>query len=209
MNISKKNGTFKSPVKVKVENFDACPTYVGRYIRGVNNKAETPKWMKDRLTAIGLRSISPLVDITNYINYDMARPLHVFDADKLKGDITVRMAKDGEKFVSLEDKEYALDGKSLGICDEEGIQCLGGIMGGAEKGVSEETKNVFLECALFTPECIARTGRKFQIDSDSRYRYERWVDPKSNILGSDYATQMIADICGGEVSEMEIAGCED
>lgn len=209
LNISKKNGTFKSPVKVKVENFDVCPTYVGRYIRGVNNKAETPKWMKDRLTAIGLRSISPLVDITNYINYDMARPLHVFDADKLKGDITVRMAKDGEKFVSLEDKEYALDGKSLGICDEEGIQCLGGIMGGAEKGVSEETKNVFLECALFTPECIARTGRKFQIDSDSRYRYERWVDPKSNILGSDYATQMIVDICGGEVSEMEIAGCED
>lgn len=97
LNILKKNGSFKSPVNVRVEDFKACPTYVGRYIRGVNNKAETPKWMKDRLTAVGLRSISPLVDITNYINYDMARPLHVFDADKLKGDITVRMAKDGEK----------------------------------------------------------------------------------------------------------------
>lgn len=209
LNILKKNGSFKSPVNVKVEDFKACPTYVGRYIRGVNNKAETPKWMKDRLTAVGLRSISPLVDITNYINYDMARPLHVFDADKLKGDITVRMAKDGEKFVSLEEKEYALDSKSLGICDDEGVQCLGGIMGGQAKGCCEDTKNVFLECALFTPECIARTGRHFQIDSDSRYRYERWVDPKSNVLGSDYATQMILDICGGEASEIMIAGSED
>ena len=209
LEIRKISGTFTSPVKVKIEDFDACPTYVGRYIRGVNNKAQTPKWMKDRLTAIGLRSISPLVDITNYINYDMARPLHVFDADKLKGNITVRMAKEGEKFISLEEKEYALDSKSLGICDDEGVQCLGGIMGGQEKGCSDETKNVFLECALFKPECIARTGRHFQIDSDSRYRYERWVDPKSNVLGSDYATQMIVDICGGEVSEMEIAGSED
>lgn len=209
LEIRKINGTFQSPIKVKVEDFKACPTYVGRYLKGVNNQAETPKWMKDRLTAIGLRSISPLVDITNYINYDMARPLHVFDADKLKGDITVRMAKDGEKFVSLEEKEYALDCQSLGICDEEGVQCLGGIMGGQEKGCSAETKNVFLECALFCPECIARTGRHFQIDSDSRYRYERWVDPKSNLLGSDYATQLILDICGGEVSEVMISGSED
>ena len=208
LKIVKTAGTFKSPINVKVEDFAACSVYVGRYIKNVNNKAETPKWMKDRLTAIGLRPISPLVDITNYINYDMARPLHVFDADKLKGDITVRMAKDGERFVSLEDKEYMLDDKSLGICDEEGVQCLGGIMGGAAKGCCDETQNVFLECALFTPECIARTGRKFGIDSDSRYRYERWVDPKSNILGSDYATQMILDICGGEASEVVIAGSE-
>lgn len=209
LKIIKKDGKFKSPINVKVEDFSSCPTYVGRYIKGVNNKAETPKWMKDRLTAIGLRSISPLVDITNYINYDMARPLHVFDADKLKGDVVVRMANEGEKFVSLEEKEYALDCKSLGICDCEGVQCLGGIMGGAAKGCSEETQNVFLECALFAPNCIARTGRKFQIDSDSRYRYERWVDPKSNILGSDYATQMILDICGGEASEVIVAGNEN
>ena len=208
LKISKTDSKFKSPINVKIEDFDVCPVYVGRYIKNVNNKAETPKWMKDRLTAIGLRPISPLVDITNYINYDMARPLHVFDADKLKGDIVVRMAKEGEKFVSLEEKEYALDNKSLGICDDEGVQCLGGIMGGAEKGCSDDTTNVFLECALFTPECIARTGRKFAIDSDSRYRYERWVDPKSNILGSDYATQMILEICGGEASEVVVAGSE-
>ncbi len=209
LNISHKNSSLKSPIKVKVEDYKACPVYVGRYIKGVNNKAETPKWMKDRLAAIGLRPISPLVDVTNYINYDLARPLHVFDADKLKGYICVRMAKDGEKFVSLEGKEYTLDNKSLGICDDEGIQCLGGIMGGAEKGCSPETVNVFVECALFDPIVIARTGRKFQIDSDSRYRYERWVDPKSNVLGSDYAVQLITEICGGEVYEMEIAGEEN
>jgi len=209
LNICKNNSSFKSPVKVTIEDFKACPTYVGRYIRNVNNKAQTPKWMKDRLAAVGLRSISPLVDITNYINIDMARPLHVFDADKLSGNICIRMAKDGEKFVSLEDKEYSLDNQSLGICDGDGIQCLGGIMGGAAKGCSADTTNVFLESALFAPECIARTGRKFQIDSDSRYRYERWVDPKSNITGSEYATQLILDICGGEASELEIAGDEN
>ena len=209
LKILKKNGSFSSLIKVKIEDYEACPVYVGRYIRGVNNKAETPKWMKDRLAAIGLRSISPLVDVTNYINYDLARPLHVFDADKLKGNITIRMARPGEKFVSLEDKEYALDDKSLGICDDEGIQCLGGIMGGAEKGCSADTVNVFVECALFNPVVIARTGRKFQIDSDSRYRYERWVDPKSNVLGSDYAVQLITEICGGEVSDMEMDGKED
>ena len=209
LEIKKINGTFSSPVKVSIEDKQACPTYVGRYIKGVNNKAKTPDWMKKRLEAIGLRSISPLVDITNYINYDMARPLHVFDADKLKGNICVRMAKDGEGFVSLEEKVYNLDNQSLGICDDEGIQCLGGIMGGVDKGCSEDTTNVFLESALFNPVCIARTGRKFQIDSDSRYRYERWVDPCSNISGAEYATKMILDICGGEVSELEIAGEEN
>lgn len=208
LNVKKIAGTFKSPVNIEIKDFEACPVYVGRYIKGVNNQAETPKWMKDRLSAIGLRSISPLVDITNYINYDLARPLHVFDADKLKGDIVVRMANEGEKFVSLEDKEYILDAQALGICDAEGVQCLGGIMGGAEKGCNADTSNVFLECALFCPLCIARTGRHFQIDSDSRYRYERWVDPQSNVLGSDYATQLILEICGGEASEVVIAGAE-
>ena len=201
LNIKKIEGNFPSPIQVKILDKNACPVYVGRYIKGVDNKAQTPKWMKDRLTAIGLRPISPLVDVTNYINYDLARPLHVFDADKLKGDVVIRMAHNGEKFVSLEDKEYTLDDKSLGICDDEGVQCLGGIMGGAQKGCSENTLNVFVECALFNPTVIARTGRKFQIDSDSRYRYERWVDPMSNKLGSDYAVQLITEICGGQVAE--------
>lgn len=201
-------GRFKSPVSVSVACPEACPTYTARYIKGVNNKAETPKWMKDRLTAIGLRPISALVDITNYINYDLARPLHVFDADKLNGNINVRMACDGEEFVALNEKSYTLDNQSLGICDNDGVQCLGGIMGGLSKGSYEDTTNVLLECALFKPACIARTGRKLQLDSDSRARYERWVDPLSNISGNNYATQMILDICGGEASEMEVAGCE-
>jgi len=209
LKIKKIEGKFESPIKVNVECSAECPTYVGRYIKNVNNKAETPKWMQDRLNAIGLRSISPLVDVTNYINYDLARPLHVFDADKIKGNITVRMCHEGEHFVALDEKEYDLDSQSLGICDDEGVQCLGGIMGGLEKGCSDDTKNVFLECALFKPECIARTGRKFGIESDSRYRYERWVDYRSNILGSDYATSLILDICGGEPSEVMIEGNEN
>ena len=208
LSIPEIKGSFKSPITVSVDCPEACPTYTARYIKGVNNKAETPKWMKDRLTAIGLRPISALVDITNYINYDLARPLHVFDADKLKGNIKVRMAQNGEEFLALNEKSYTLDDKCLGICDDEGVQCLGGIMGGLNKGSYEDTTNVLLECALFTPTCIARTGRKLQIDSDSRARYERWVDHMSNISGNNYATQMILDICGGEASEMEVAGAE-
>lgn len=209
LNIVKTPAKFANPIEIKVDCPNECPVYTGRYIKGVNNHAETPKWMKDRLNAIGIHSISPLVDITNYINYDLARPLHVFDADKLKGGITVRMAKNGEKFTALNEKEFTLPDYALGICDEEGVQCLGGIMGGLEKGCSNDTVNVLLECALFKPECIAKTGRHLQIDSDSRYRYERWVDPKSNISGSDYATSLILEICGGEASELTIVGSED
>ncbi|MBR1600334.1 MAG: phenylalanine--tRNA ligase subunit beta [Alphaproteobacteria bacterium] len=209
LNISKTDAKFANPIKVRVDAHEECPVYTARYIKGVNNKAETPKWMKERLNAIGLHSISPLVDITNYINFDLARPLHVFDADKLKGDIVVRLAKSGEKFVALNEKEYNLPDYALGICDDEGVQCLGGIMGGLEKGCSNDTVNVLLECALFKPECIAKTGRHLQIDSDSRYRYERWVDPKSNVCGSDYATALILNICGGEASDLTIVGSED
>ncbi len=208
LNVPNIQGSFKSPIKVSVACPQSCPVYTARYIKGVNNKAETPKWMKDRLTAIGLRPISALVDITNYINYDISRPLHVFDADKLTGNICVRMAHENEEFLALNEKTYTLDTQSLGICDDEGVQCLGGIMGGLNKGSYEDTTNVLLECALFTPACIARTGRKLQIDSDSRARYERWVDPLSTISGNNYATQMILDICGGEASEIEIVGEE-
>lgn len=209
LNIKKTPAKFANPISVKVENPVECPVYTARYIKGVNNHAKTPDWMKNRLAAIGIHSISPLVDITNYICYDLARPLHVFDADKLKGSIVVKMAKDGEKFMALNEKEYVLNDKSLGICDDEGVQCLGGVMGGMNKGCTENTVNVLLESALFKPECIAYTGRHLQIDSDSRYRYERWVDPKSNILGSDYATALILEICGGEASELVVAGSED
>jgi len=209
LNITKTPTKFANPIKIRVENPDECPVYTGRYIKGLNNKAATPEWMKKRLEAIGLRSISPLVDITNYICYDLARPLHVFDADKLKGDVVIKMAQNGEKFMALNEKEYVLNDRALGICDDEGVQCLGGIMGGLNKGCSTDTVNVLLESALFKPECISYTGRHLQIDSDSRYRYERWVDPKSNVLGSDYATSLILEICGGEASEITVIGEED
>ncbi len=209
LNIAKTPAIFANPLPIKVSCPAECPTYTGRYIRGVNNHAQTPKWMKDRLNAIGIHSISPLVDITNYINYDLARPLHVFDADKLSGGLNIRMAQQGEKFIALNEKEYVLPDYALGICDDEGVQCLGGIMGGLSKGCSENTTNVLLECAWFKPECIAKTGRHLQIDSDSRYRYERWVDPMSNISGSDYATAMILKICGGEASEITVIGAEN
>lgn len=209
LNIQKTKAEFANPIKISVECPNECPVYTGRYIKGVNNKAASPKWMTDRLNAIGIHSISPLVDITNYLNYDLARPLHVFDADKLTGNLTIRMAHNGEKFKALNDKEYDLTDYCLGICDEEGVQCLGGIMGGMEKGCSKDTTNVLLECALFKPECIAKTGRRLQIDSDSRYRYERWVDPKSNISGSDYATQLILSICGGTASDLTVVGSEN
>ncbi|MBR3501829.1 MAG: phenylalanine--tRNA ligase subunit beta [Alphaproteobacteria bacterium] len=209
LNIAKTPAIFANPLPIKVSCPAECPTYTGRYIRGVNNHAQTPKWMKDRLNAIGIHSISPLVDITNYINYDLARPLHVFDADKLSGGLNIRMAQQGEKFIALNEKEYVLPDYALGICDDEGVQCLGGIMGGLSKGCSENTTNVLLECAWFKPECIAKTGRHLQIDSDSRYRYERWVDPMSNISGSDYATAMILEICGGEASEITVIGAEN
>jgi len=209
LHITKTPTKFANPLPIKVSCPTECATYTGRYIRGVNNHAQTPKWMKNRLNAIGIHSISPLVDITNYINYDLARPLHVFDADKLSGGLNIRMAAAGEKFVALNEKEYILPDYALGICDDEGVQCLGGIMGGLSKGCSADTVNVLLECAWFKPECIAKTGRHLQIDSDSRYRYERWVDPMSNISGSDYATAMILDICGGEASELTVVGEEN
>ncbi len=210
--VSQTKATISSPINVKMSlegnNTVNCPIYTGRYIKGVNNKAETPKYIRDRLTAIGLKTISPLVDITNYINYDLARPMHVFDADKLTGDINIRMAEKDEEFTALDEQTYKLDNKMLGICDDEGVQCLAGIVGGLSKGCSSDTVNVFLECAHFAPENIARSGRKLQLDSDSRYRYERWVDPNSTTTGSKIATKMILDICGGEASDIIIAGEE-
>lgn len=209
LKINKVAPKFKNPISVKVEDSKACPVYTARYIRSVNNKAQTPQWMKDRLNAIGVHSISPLVDITNYVCFDLSRPLHVFDADKISGTICIKMAHDGEKFLALNEKEYELNNQALGICDDEGVQCLGGIMGGLKKGCTPDTVNVILEAAFFAPQCIAHTGRHLQIDSDSRYRYERWVDPKSNILASEYATSLILQICGGEASDITVVGSED
>ncbi|MFN3231372.1 MAG: phenylalanine--tRNA ligase subunit beta [Alphaproteobacteria bacterium] len=202
-------GTFASPVSIQLKLDDveapACPVFTGRYIRGVRN-GPSPDWMQRRLTAIGLRPISALVDVTNYLSYDRARPLHVYDADKLAGDIHVRIAKTGETMLALDEKDYTLAGEECVIADDSGPIALGGVMGGMSTGCTEETTNVVLESALFDPLRTAYTGRTLNIDSDARYRFERGVDSAYVVGGAEAATQLILDICGGEVSEIVVAG---
>ncbi len=199
-------GTFKSPVSVTIETPD-CPVFVGRYIKGVKN-GESPDWLKHKLLAVGLRPISILVDVTNYFNIGECRPLHVFDADKLTGNIMVRSAKDGEKIQTLDDKEYTLSDGMVVVADDKNAQSIAGIMGGIDTAVSKNTTNVFLEAAYFEPMSIAKTGRALNAESDSRSRFERGVDAMSTIQGNENAAQLILDLCGGEASELVIAGEE-
>lgn len=200
---------FKSDVKLSNEATEiGAPFFTLREIRGVKN-GSSPKWMQDRLTAVGLRPISALVDVTNYFNITFGRPLHVFDADKVKGQITVRSARDGEKLTALDGKEYALGDGMVVIADENGVESIAGIMGGEASGCEESTTRVLLESAYFTPESIAKTGQKLILTSDSRQRFERGVDPASTIpFGADMAAQMIAELCGGECSELIVTGKE-
>ena len=199
-------GTFASPITVTITD-DNCKQFIGRYIRGVKN-GPSPAWMQERLIAAGLRPISALVDITNYLNIGACRPLHVFDADKLTGNLVVRSAHAGEKLAALDEKEYTLSEGQVVIADDAGAQSIGGVMGGTPTGVTGETVNVFLEAAWFEPLSIAKTGRELNAESDSRQRYERGVDPASNLAGNHEATRLILDICGGEASEIVMAGSE-
>jgi phenylalanyl-tRNA synthetase beta chain len=202
-------GKFKSPIGVRFDlpetARDACPLFVGRYIRGVKN-GPSPKWLQERLSAIGLRPISTLVDITNFFTDDVSRPLHVFDADTVAQDIIVRLAKPGETVAALNGKTYALAGEETVIADVDGALGLGGIIGGEPSGCTEKTMNVFVEAALFDPIRTAMTGRRHQIISDARYRFERGVDPAAVVEGMEAATRMIQELCGGEASELVITG---
>jgi phenylalanyl-tRNA synthetase beta chain len=182
-----------------------CPTFALRLVRGVKN-GPSPLWMQKRLKAIGLRPINTLVDITNYVTFDRGRPLHVFDAAKVKGNLTVREAKDGESFLALDGKEYTLDSTMCVIADENGVESLSGIMGGEESGCDETTTDVLIESALWMPDNIAATGRKLGIVTDARYRFERGVDPAFNEQGLDLATQLVVDLCGGTPTEKTVAG---
>jgi phenylalanyl-tRNA synthetase beta chain len=201
------SGKFKSPIQWRIDPSAAtgCPYVAGRYFKGVKN-GPSPQWLRDRLTSIGLRPISALVDITNFVTYDLGRPLHVFDAKKVAGDPTMRAAKAGETIVALDGKTYTLEAGMVVIADSRGPEAIGGIMGGEESGCSLETTDVFLEVALFDPIQVARTGRKLGILSDARYRFERGVDPKSAAWGVDVATALILELCGGEASEVTSAG---
>ena len=202
-------GRFKSPIDVRFDfapdAADACPLFVGRYIRGVKN-GPSPQWLQQRLTAIGLRPISALVDITNFFTIDVARPLHVFDADTIATGITVRLAKAGETLAALNDKTYTLQGEETVIADRDGVLALGGVIGGEASGCTPGTANVFVEAALFDPIRTAMTGRRHQILSDARYRFERGVDPEAVVEGMEAATRMILELCGGEPSELVVTG---
>lgn len=200
-------GRFASPIGVTIAAPEACPLFVGRYIRGVKN-GPSPKWLQDKLVSIGLRPISALVDITNYLTFDAARPLHVFDADTVKGNITVRLGREGETLAALNGKEYALDGAMTVVADDERAEALAGIVGGEPTGCTETTVNVFVEAALFDPVRTAQTGRRLGIDSDARYRFERGVDPAAVFAGMERATRLILELCGGEPSELVVAGAE-
>jgi phenylalanyl-tRNA synthetase beta chain len=195
------------PIGLRFEPSDraACPVFAGRLVRGVKN-GPSPDWLQQRLKAVGLRPISALVDITNLISLDRARPLHVYDADKLKGEIHARLATDGETLAALDGKTYTLDGQMCVIADDSGVLGLAGVMGGAATGVSEATTNVFIESAWFDPVRTARTGRELGINSDARYRFERGVDPDYVVEGLDLATRLVLDLCGGEPSDFTLAG---
>ncbi len=202
-------GTFDSPVQWARDLGDeggACPMVVGRAFRGVKN-GPSPQWMQDRLRAIGLRPISALVDITNYVTHDLCRPLHVFDIDKLSGDtLTMRFAAKDDEIEALDGHTYKLDVGMTVIMDANGPQGIGGVMGGEQSGCTEGTTNMFLEAALFDTVRTAATGRKLGIESDARYRFERGVDPASVLWGVEVAAKLILEICGGEASSLSIAG---
>ena len=202
--VPKIKGTFPCPQKIEIDAPTACPTFAGRVVRGVKN-GPSPKWLQEKLTAIGLRPISALVDITNYMSYDRDRPLHVYDMAKLSGPIRARMGK-SETFTALDDKEYSVSEDDCAIADDSGVLGLGGIMGGTSSGCTESTTDVFIESAYFDPLTIRKTAKRLGLNSDAKYRFERGVDSGFVLGGLDMATQLILDICGGEPSEIEMAG---
>jgi len=201
-------GKFKSSISVSLYEDvkdSACPFFAGRMIKGVKN-GPSPAWLQQRLRGIGLRPINCLVDITNYITYDRARPLHVFDVAKVTGNIHVRLSKQGEELVALDGKSYSFDDTMTLVCDDAGAEAIGGVMGGEASGCSDETTDVFIESAYFDPIRTAITGRKLKINSDARYRFERGIDPAFTQSGIELATKMILDLCGGEPSDVITAG---
>jgi phenylalanyl-tRNA synthetase beta chain len=203
------DGKFPCPVAVTLDFADAdkhlAPAFALRLVRGVKN-GPSPDWMRKRLEEIGLRPINALVDITNYLTFDRARPLHVFDAKKVKGDLVVRRAKAGEEVLALDGKTYRLNAENVVIADDNGVESIAGVMGGEHSGCDERTTDVLIESALWDPMNIARTGRNLGIVTDARYRFERGVDPAFCVPGLELATHLVMDLCGGEPSEPILAG---
>lgn len=196
--------SFLSPISVSVETKN-CSQFVGCLIKDIKNE-QSPEWLKKRLEAIGIKPRTALVDITNYFTFDLGRPLHVYDADKINSKIMVRESKKGEKITALNANEYELPEGVTIIADEKMPLAIGGIIGGVESGCTETTNNVFLEVALFEPTSIAQAGRILQIDSDARYRFERGVDVAFVEEAAKRAVDMIVELCGGKASELTYAG---
>ncbi|GER05856.1 phenylalanine--tRNA ligase beta subunit [Iodidimonas muriae] len=198
-------GTFDCPIAIETDAPNACPVFAGRLIRGVKN-GPSPQWLQQRLKAIGLRPISLLVDLTNFLTYDRARPLHVYDAAKIGTTVHARLAQPGEKVAALDGQTYETAGGECLIADDNGPLGFGGVMGGEASGVSADTVDVLVESAWFEPVQTAQTGRRLGIDSDARYRFERGVDPAFVIPGLELITRMILDLAGGEASRIVVAG---
>ena len=192
---------FESPISWNIENDNnSCEYVVSRYFKDVKNTV-SPEWLQKKLISLGLRPINALVDITNFITHDLGRPLHVFDADKVGKKLHMRLAKPNEKILALDNKEYTLDSNSTVIADNNNALAIAGIIGGESSGCTEDTKNVFLEVAIFEKDSVAKTGRTLGINSDARYRFERGLDKKMVIEGLNYASYLINKICGGSVSK--------
>jgi phenylalanyl-tRNA synthetase beta chain len=198
-------GRFASPIGVRIEDRAACPLFLGRHIRGVGN-GPSPVWLRRRLEAIGLRPISTLVDISNFLTFDLDRPLHVFDVERIDGGLTVRPARPGERLLALNGEEYALDPEITAIADARGVQSLGGVIGGEATGVTASTTEIFIEAALFDAVRTAATGRRLNIASEARYRFERGLDPAFVGDGLEIATRLVLELCGGEASAIVAAG---
>ncbi|MFI2819678.1 phenylalanine--tRNA ligase subunit beta [Vreelandella piezotolerans] len=190
--------TIDTTFPVKVEAPGQCPRYVGRVIEGVATNAETPLWMVERLRRSGVRSIDPVVDITNYVMLELGQPLHAFDRDHLQGSITVRLAKDAERLTLLDGQEVTLRPETLVIADERGPLAMAGIMGGENSGVSENTQAIFLESAFFAPLAIAGQARSYGLHTDASHRFERGVDPELPLVAVERASQLLLEICGGQ-----------
>ncbi len=198
----------ETPVKVTLDlgaDSHLCPGFALRLVRGVKN-GPSPKWMQQRLLAIGLRPINALVDITNYMTFDQGRPLHVFDAAKVAGNLTVRRAKEGETVLALDTREYTLSPATVVIADDKGVESIGGIMGGEHSGCDETTTDVLIESALWDPMNIAKSGRSLGIITDARYRFERGIDPEYMVPGLERATELVLDLCGGRAAKADVVG---
>ncbi|WP_375614907.1 phenylalanine--tRNA ligase subunit beta [Bartonella sp. AC10YNML] len=208
LSLSKFDTAFETPLHVSLDFLQGsslCLGFAWREVRNVQN-GESPQWMQQRLNAIGLRPINALVDMTNYISFDLGRPLHVFDADKIKGNLCVRCAHEGEQLQALNGKIYHLSAKNCVIADDEGVVSIAGIMGGERTSCDETTHRVIIESALWDAQSIAQTGRALGLISDARYRFERGVDPAFIETGLEIATELVLRLCGGEVSKKRIVG---